>query len=125
MPYLKSSMSKISLSFILVLLCLIPGIAQELNCVVTINASQVPTSDRGIFDDMKTAVEQFMNGRKWTNDSYKIYEKVNCNMLITITKMPAIGNFSASVQIQSARPVYSSNYPSLIFNFADRDWEFE
>ena len=46
-------------------------------------------------------------------------------MLITITKMPAIGNFSASVQIQAARPVFNTNYSSLIFNFADRDWEFE
>lgn len=99
--------------------------AQELNCNVTINATQVNTSDRGIFRDMETAIEQFMNSRKWTNESYKTHEKINCNMLITITKMPTIGSFSATVQIQAARPVYNSNYNSLIFNFADRDWEFE
>jgi hypothetical protein len=39
--------------------------------------------------------------------------------------MPAIGSFSASVQVQSARPVFNSNYTSLLFNFADREWEFE
>lgn len=99
--------------------------SQELNCLVTINSQQVTTSDRGIFRDMKTAVEQFMNTRKWTGDSYKPYEKINCNMLITITKMPAIGNFTASVQVQAARPVYNTNYSSLTFNYADRDWEFE
>lgn len=99
--------------------------SQELNCTVTINSTQITTSDRGIFRDMKTAVEQFMNSRKWSGESYKNYEKINCNMLITITKMPAIGNFSASVQIQAARPVFNTNYSSLIFNFADRDWEFE
>jgi len=98
---------------------------QELNCNVTINATQVNTSDRGIFRDMKTAIEQFMNSRKWSNEAYKPHEKINCNMLITITKMPTIGSFSATVQIQAARPVYNSNYNSLIFNFADRDWEFE
>lgn len=109
------------------MLLLLPckGWTQELNCTVTINSTQITTSDRGIFRDMKTGIEQFMNSRKWTNDAYKDYEKINCNMLITITKMPAIGNFSASVQIQAARPVYNSNYSSLIFNFADRDWEFE
>lgn len=101
------------------------GWAQELNCIVTINSTQITTSDRGIFRDMKTAIEQFMNSRKWSADSYKSYEKINCSMLITITKMPAIGNFSASVQIQAARPVFNTNYSSLIFNFADRDWEFE
>ena len=99
--------------------------AQELNCTVTINSTQIQTSDRGIFRDMKTAVELFMNTRKWSGDAYKNYERINCNMLITITKMPSIGNFSASVQIQAARPVYNTNYSSLIFNFADRDWEFE
>lgn len=99
--------------------------AQELNCTVNINASQIQLSDRGIFRDMKQAIEQFMNQRKWTNDAYKAHEKINCNMLITITKMPSIGNFTASVQIQSARPIYNSNYSSLVFNFADRDWEFE
>jgi Domain of unknown function (DUF4835) len=110
---------------LLILVLSVSSQAQELNCTVTINSTQITTSDRGIFRDMKTAVEQFMNSRKWTGDAYKNYEKINCNMLITITKMPAIGNFSASVQVQAARPVYNSNYSSLIFNFADRDWEFE
>ncbi|HEX8038708.1 MAG TPA: DUF4835 family protein [Chryseosolibacter sp.] len=99
--------------------------AQELKCSVSINASQIQTSDAGIFKDMENAIEQFMNGRKWTNDIYKNHEKIVCNFLITITKMPAIGSFSASVQVQSARPVYNSNYTSLLFNFADREWEFE
>src|SRR5690606_36293492 len=88
--------------------------AQELNCIVNINSTQIQTSDRGIFDDMKVSIEQFMNGRKWTNDAFKNHEKINCSLHITITKMPAIGNFSASVQIQSARPVFNSNYSSLV-----------
>jgi hypothetical protein len=99
--------------------------AQELKCNVTINATQIQTSDRGIFKDMKNAIEQFMNTRKWTNDVYKSYERIDCNILMTISKMPAIGSFTASVTVQAARPVFNSNYSSLIFNFADRDWEFE
>lgn len=98
---------------------------QELNCSVAINASQVQTSDLGVFDDMEHAIEQFMNGRKWTNDVFKQHEKIVCNILITITKMPAIGSFSAAVQVQSARPVFNSTYTSLLFNFADREWEFD
>ena len=74
---------------------------------------------------MKIAIEQFLNSRKWSGDAYKAYEKINCNMLITITDNPNVGAFSASVQIQAARPVYNTNYSSLIFNYADRDWEFE
>lgn len=99
--------------------------AQELKCTVTINASQVQTSDQSIFKEMKNSIEQFMNSRKWTNDAFKVHEKINCNILITITKMPSIGSFEASVQVQSARPVFNTNYPTLLFNFADREWEFE
>lgn len=99
--------------------------AQELNCSVTINATQIQTSDRGIFKEMKTSIEQFMNTRKWTNDAFKAHEKIKCNFLITITRMPTIGSFTASVQIQSARPVFNTSYTTLMFNFADRDWDFE
>lgn len=122
-PLLENCMRKIIV--ILFSLLSLGSFAQELNCAVSINASQIQTSDAGIFKDMETAIEQFMNGRKWTNDSYKTHEKILCNFLITITKMPAIGSFSASVQVQSARPVYNSTYTSLLFNFADREWEFE
>jgi hypothetical protein len=123
MPLLKIFMVRIIL--ILFVLASTSCFSQELNCTVTINATQIPTSDRGIFRDMKIAIEQFMNTRKWTNDTYKVYEKINCKILLTITKMPAIGSFQATVQVQSARPVYNSNYSSLVFNFADREWEFE
>lgn len=116
-------MHKLSVA-ILVLMSL-NALGQELNCSVSINASQIQTSDAGVFNDMENAIEQFMNGRKWTNDTYKNHEKIVCNILITITKMPAIGSFSASVQVQSARPVFNTSYTSLLFNFADREWEFE
>ncbi len=123
MPSLRNYMTR--LIIVLFLIISSSAYAQELNCIVSINSTQIPTSDRGIFKDMKTSIEQFMNGRKWTSDPYKSNEKINCTMQITIIKMPSIGSFSASVQVQSARPVYNTNYSSLILNFADRDWEFE
>ncbi len=118
-------MSRLLFTFAVMLLSVACVSAQELKCTVTINASQVQTSDQSIFKEMKTSIEQFINTRKWTNDVFKTHEKINCNFLITITKMPSIGSFEASVQVQSARPVFNTNYPSLLFNFADRDWEFE
>jgi hypothetical protein len=100
--------------------------AQELLATVTINVGpKVQTTERNVFRDMKTAFQQFLNARKWTNDAYQQHEKINCSILININDMPSIGVFSASVQIQSARPVFNSNYTSLLLNFADRDWEFE
>lgn len=98
---------------------------QELNCKVTINADQIQTSDRGIFKDMERNIANFMNTRKWTNDTYKNYERINCAIFLNISRMPSIGSFMASAQITLARPVYNSNYETVLLNFADREWEFE
>jgi len=127
MILLKPSFRKCMRSVLIIILISFCGgaLAQELNCSVSINASQIQTSDRAVFKDMENAIEQFMNTRKWTNDDFKPHEKIKCNLLVTITKMPSIGSFTATVQVQSARPVFNTNFESLLFNFADRDWEFE
>ncbi len=98
---------------------------QELNCKVTINADQIPTTDRGVFKDMERGIANFMNTRKWSTDSYKNYEKINCGIFVNISRMPSIGAFVASAQITVARPVYNTNYETVLLNFADREWEFE
>lgn len=109
----------------ILLLFATPALSQELNCKVTINADQIQTSDRTVFKDMERAITNFLNTRKWTTDTYKINERISCGIFLNISKMPSIGVFSASAQITVARPVYNSNYESVLLNFADRDWEFE
>ncbi|UII34909.1 DUF4835 family protein [Fulvivirga ulvae] len=99
--------------------------AQELNCRVTINADQVQSSDRRVFEDMENAFSQFLNNQKWTDDQFESFERIKCNLIITLQDPKSIGNYEATVQVQSARPVYNSNYESILVNFADRDWQFE
>lgn len=99
--------------------------AQELMCKVTINADQIQTSDRSVFKDMERQFAAFLNSRKWTNDVFKPYEKINCSIFINISQMPAIGSFVASAQIVAARPVFNTNYETVLLNFADREFEFE
>jgi hypothetical protein len=77
-----------------------------------------------VFKDMERAISNFLNTRKWTTDTYKNFERINCGLFLNI-RMPSIGNFQASAQITSGRPVYNSNYESAVLNFADREWEFE
>jgi hypothetical protein len=78
-----------------------------------------------VFRDMEQAFARFMNDRKWTNNTYLPEERIDCNISITIESMPAVGFYNATVQIQSSRPVYNTSYSTLLFNFADRDWQFE
>ena len=117
-------MHRIALLIFTILISLI-SVGQELNCTVQVNAEQVETSERQVFQDMETTFSQFMSTRKWTNDDFLAQERINCNLIITINSMPSIGSFQATVQVQSARPIYNSNYESILLNFADREWDFE
>ncbi len=111
---------------LLVLFFLVQGIqAQELNFTVTINSDRSRIQNTDVFSQMKTNFEQFLNGRSWTNDEFRLEERIKGNLLITINDVPQVGVYNATVQIQVVRPVYGTNYESLVFNFADRNWTFE
>jgi hypothetical protein len=102
------------------------SLAQELNCKVLINMDQIQSSDKvSLKADMEKSFAAFLNSRKWTADLFKNYEKINCSIFINISQMPSIGSFVANAQITAARPVYDTNYETVLLNFADREFEFE
>jgi hypothetical protein len=110
------------------LLCLLSSFtlnAQELDFTVRVNADQVNTTERGIFTEMESAFERFLNDRIWSEDRFQNNEKIKGNLIITIQNQPSIGQFTANAQIQLVRPVYKSSYETLLLNFADRDWDFQ
>lgn len=110
---------------LLFITCLGHSFAQELNLTVIINSDRARTQETGIFEDMKINFEQFLNGRTWTSDQFQPLERIKGNVLITISDMPQVGFYNATVQIQTVRPVYGTNYESMVLNFIDRNWSFE
>lgn len=110
---------------VLYMIIVLTGQAQELNCRVIVNDQQIQTTERAIFREMETDFAQFLNTTKWTNDTFDEEEVINCNLVITMSEMPSVGVFKATVQVLSSRPVYGTNYESVVMNFADRDFEFE
>ena len=108
---------------------LIPMIllSQELNCRVIINAQAIQSSDPSTISEMEVAFSEFLNNTKWTSDQFKVEERINCNIVLTLTDAsdPALGQYQASVQVLSSRPVYNTNHETILLNFGDRDWAFE
>lgn len=98
--------------------------AQELNCNVTVNSTQITGSDKSIFSVMEKSVYEFMNNRKWTTDIYSPSERIECTILINITEQKSVGNFTATIQVQSRRPIFNTSYFSTLINHIDRDFEF-
>lgn len=97
--------------------------AQELNCRVTIGHDKVNVTNKQIFGTLERALNEFMNGNRWSNQMFRQTEKIECAMFINVTAMND-NNFVATLQIQASRPVYNSNYTTPIFNYLDKDFQF-
>jgi len=97
---------------------------QELNCSIDVNYSQVQGStNKQIFDQLKSKVLEFMNNTKWTNDIFTQQEKIQCSILIII-KEAAGDQYSGTIQVICERPVFRSSYPTQILNFEDENFQF-
>lgn len=98
--------------------------AQQLNCTVQVNADKVTGTNTQIFKTLEKSVSEFVNKTDWNGDSYKQSEKINCSMVIVVNSYEN-DQFSASIQVQSTRPVFNSSYSSPVFNFNDKDFSFK
>jgi len=112
------------LTSLFILLCSFFSLnAQELNCLVTVNSDQVPGSNKQVFNTLQQALTEYVNQTKWTNRVVAPEERVNCAMTIIITARNN-NNFTATLQVQSTRPVYNSSYASPILNIKDNEFNF-
>ena len=99
--------------------------AQELNCTVTVIAPQISNVDASRFDALEESIREFMNGRRWTNDNFEFEERIECTMQLTINEAVGSTVFKGSMQVQSSRPVFNSDYRTAVMLVNDADIQFE
>lgn len=96
--------------------------AQELKATVTVLANRLPSQvDKRIFQTLQSALNDFVNTRKWTNETFQNNEKINCSFLLNIGQAQDNNIFQASLTIQAARPIFNSSYQSPLVNFQDEN----
>ena len=99
--------------------------AQELNCTVTVIAPQIGNVDASRFEALEDGIREFINGRRWTNDNFDFEERIECAIQITINEAIGTSVFKGSMQVQSSRPVYNSDYNTAVLLVNDGDIQFE
>lgn len=99
--------------------------AQELLCNVSVSSSQVQTSDRKVFQTMRTEIYDFINNRIWTSTKIENEERIECTIRINITRKISNDEYEGSIQIQSTRPVFGTSYKSTLFNYLDNKFRFK
>jgi len=116
---------------ILYFVCLIimaPAVltAQELRAHITINTARLGTpADKKAFQTCQAALNNFLNNRKWTNETFQSNEKIVCNFLLNISEAQAGNVYKATLTVQAARPVYNTNYETPLINFLDDNVMFK
>jgi len=99
--------------------------AQEFNFRVNVSAARLQTADPKIFKTLQDEINNFMNDRKWTDDTFSEEEKIEGSMNINITDELSADRYKAQVSIQVNRPTYSSDYKTALLNYNDRDLNFQ
>lgn len=106
------------------LLCL-SGQAQELTARVNINHQKIQGSDVAVFDNLKQAIEQFINERQWTQLQFSRPERINCTFNITVNKYEVNEHkFECTLNVQATRPVFNANYTTPTFYNTDDSFNF-
>ena len=98
--------------------------SQELSCNVEITAQKLQSTDPKVFKTLKTSVYEFLNSRKWTDDVFRVEERIECSLFINVTEETSLNIYRAQLNIQSSRPVFNSDYSSVLLNHIDKDWVF-
>lgn len=104
--------------------CLSFSYAQELNCTVIVNSDQVNQTNKQIFRTLEKSLNDYVNKTQWTSANFDANQRIECSMMVTITQYDNSA-FSGTIQIQSNRPVFNSNYQSPAFNYQDKQFSFK
>lgn len=115
-------MKKLTLLFAFLLL-VIASNAQELKCTVTINYDRVTNVNTQIFKTLQTQATEFLNNTRFTTTEYEQNEKIECSFFLNISAYDS-NNFTATMQVQSSRPIYNSGYSSPLVNLNDNEVSF-
>ncbi len=98
--------------------------SQELNCTVNVIAQQTGNDNNVVFKTLEKQLMEFINNTKWTEKSFGTQERINCSMVINVGAYDN-DRFSTSLQISSSRPIYNSTYSSPVYNYNDKEFNFQ
>jgi hypothetical protein len=109
----------------LLLVLLSPVIrAQEFNCQASVIAPQVAQAQPRVFQSLEVAIKEFFQNRRFTNANFAPAERIEINLLLTITQQPAPDRFEGTLQVIYSRPVYGTDYNSPVLDLVDNQVVF-
>ncbi len=113
---------------LILLLAIVPALmaAQELDCRVTINSDQIQGSNKQVFSTLQTSITEYLNNRKFTNQTVTQQERIECSVLIVVNGYDEANNmFNCELTLQARRPVFETSYTTPLLNMKDNNFNFK
>ncbi len=110
--------------FVFYIVALVPGFSQEFLGRIQIQKQKVESIDPSVFTNMQTSIMEFMNNRVWSSYNFKIEERIEFTMVITINEVQGSDNFRGSLNLVLQRPIHGTDYNSVVINLVDNDVRF-
>ncbi|MBD5270056.1 MAG: DUF4835 family protein [Muribaculaceae bacterium] len=98
--------------------------AQELNCTVEVNSSQIEGTNKSVFESLQSSINDYFNETRWSNATFSPVERIECRFFLTVKEYDN-DRIKGDIQVQLSRPVYNSTYTTTLFNFRDTRVEFD
>lgn len=98
--------------------------AQELNATVGLSTPKLQEADPKVFETLERDLREFLNQERWTEEEYKSHERIECNFQLNITQELGSNTYTADIAIKAIRPVYGSEYKTVLINYVDREVTF-
>src|SRR5690606_17920026 len=109
---------------VLVLAAPRPSNAQEFECSVSVNYSNLTGSDFTFLRALEQRVEEYINKRSWTDHRYRPNERIECTLQIIMTEALSLTSFRARLVVALRRPIYNTTQHTVVVRFNDENWQF-
>lgn len=105
-------------------LCAVASAAQEVQCNVGVMSASIQGTNKQVYDNMRTAIQDFLSSQTWTEDKYATNERIECSLNFNITTQISSNEFKGTLTVQLRRPVWGSAYTTTMLNMEDDDIQF-
>lgn len=97
----------------------------DFNVQVRVTDNQIEITDRSIFRRLEQDIKTFISNQKWCLDKVMPNELFDLSIeIIPSAYDQTSGAITAVAMIQCRRPVYGSNYNTILLNFRDENFNF-
>ena len=97
---------------------------QEINAKIIVNSESINQTNSSVFKNLEISLSNFINNSSWSNVNYSKFEKVDLNVLLSITSY-SNNSYVANIEFQASRPVFNSSYSTPIFNYQEKNFQFD